>query len=114
MGLPEARIPLANAVVAVATAPKSNSVYNAINAAMSDVESGNTGDVPRALQNKHFDGEGATQKGQNYKYPHDYPMHYVNQQYLPDNLKNRKYYRFGDNKLEQKTREYWEAIKGKQ
>ena len=113
VGLPEARIPLANAVVAVATAPKSNSVYNAINAALSDVESGNTGDIPRALQNKHFDGEGAVEKGQNYKYPHDYPMHYVNQQYLPDNLKDKKYYKFGDNKLEQKTSEYWKGIKGK-
>ena len=111
VGLPEARIPLANAVVAVATAPKSNSVYNAINTAMADVESGNTGDVPRALQNKHFDGEDAEVKGQNYLYPHNYPMHYVNQQYLPDNLKNRKYYTFGDNKYERACREYWEAIK---
>ena len=111
VGLPEARIPLANAVIAVATAPKSNSVYNAINAAMADVESGVTGDIPRALQNKHFDGEGAEQKGQNYLYPHNYPRHYVNQQYLPDNLKNKRYYEFGDNKLEQRTREYWDIIK---
>ncbi|MBO4733327.1 MAG: replication-associated recombination protein A [Clostridia bacterium] len=111
VGLPEARIPLANAVVAVATAPKSNSVYMAINSAMADVESGNTGDIPRALQNKHFDGEDAEVKGQNYLYPHNFPSHYVNQQYLPDNIKNKKYYEFGDNKLEQKTREYWEAIK---
>ena len=111
VGLPEARIPLANAVVAVATAPKSNSVYKAINSAMADVESGVTGDIPRALQNKHFDGEDAIVKGQNYLYPHDYPMHYVNQQYLPDNLKNKRYYEFGDNNLEQKTREYWEPIK---
>lgn len=113
VGLPEARIPLANAVIAVATAPKSISAYMAINDALADVESGNTGDIPRTLQNKHFDGEGATQKGQNYKYPHDYPMHYVNQQYLPDNLKDKKYYKFGDNKLEQKTREYWDIIKKK-
>lgn len=113
VGLPEARIPLANAVIAVATAPKSISAYTAINDAFADVESGNTGDIPRALQNKHFDGVGAVEKGQNYKYPHDYPMHYVNQQYLPDNLKDKKYYRFGDNKLEQKTREYWDIIKKK-
>ena len=113
VGLPEARIPLANAVVLVATAPKSISAYKAINAAMADVESGVTGDIPRQLQNKHFDGEDAAIKGQNYLYPHDYPMHYVNQQYLPDNLKNKRYYEFGDNKLEQKTREYWENIKGK-
>ena len=111
VGLPEARIPLANAVIAVATAPKSNSAYEAINAAMADVESGVTGDIPRALQNKHFDGEGAEEKGQNYLYPHSYPMHYVNQQYLPDNIKNKKYYEFGDNKLEQISREYWEKIK---
>ena len=111
VGLPEARIPLANAVILVATAPKSNSAYEAINAAMADVESGVTGDVPRALQNKHFDGEGAEEKGQNYLYPHNYPSHYVNQQYLPNNIRNKKYYSFGDNKLEQITREYWEKIK---
>ena len=78
---------------------------------MADVENGVTGDIPRSLQNKHFDGEDAEIKGQNYLYPHNFPMHYVNQQYLPDNLKNKKYYEFGDNKLEQKTREYWDAIK---
>ena len=111
VGLPEARIPLANAVVAVATAPKSNSVYMAINSAMADVETGNTGDIPRALQNKHFDGEDAEVKGQFYLYPHDYPMHYVNQQYLPDNLKSKRYYKYGDNKLEQLTREYWDKVK---
>ena len=113
VGLPEARIPLANAVVLVATAPKSNSVYKAINSAMADVESGNTGDIPRQLQNKHFDGVDAAVKGQHYLYPHDYPMHYVNQQYLPDNIKNKRYYEFGDNKLEQKTAEYWKNIKKK-
>ncbi len=111
VGLPEARIPLANAVIAVATAPKSISAYTAINSALSDVESGVTGDVPRRLQNKHFDGEDAEVKGQHYLYPHDYPRHYVNQQYLPDNLKNKTYYKYGDNKLEQKTREYWDGIK---
>ena len=113
VGLPEARIPLANAVVAVATAPKSNSVYNAINSAMADVESGMTGDIPRTLQNKHFDGEDAEVRGQNYLYPHNYPEHYVKQQYLPDDLKNKKYYRFGDNKLEQITKQYWDKIKNK-
>ena len=113
VGLPEARIPLANAVILVATAPKSNSAYMAINEALSDIESGITGDVPRALQNKHFDGEDAQEKGQNYLYPHDYPMHYVNQQYLPDNIKNKRYYEFGDNKLEQITKQYWDKIKNK-
>ncbi|MCQ2440791.1 MAG: replication-associated recombination protein A [Clostridia bacterium] len=111
VGLPEARIPLANAVILVATSPKSNSVYKAINTALSDVQSGVTGDIPRHLQNKHCDGEDAEIKGQNYLYPHDYEKHYVNQQYLPDNIKNRKYYEFGDNKNEQKFKEYWDKTK---
>ncbi len=111
VGLPEARIPLANAVVLVATAPKSNSVYEAINAAMSDVERGIGGNIPRQLQNKHFDGEDAEIKGQNYLYPHSYHMHYVNQQYLPDNIKNKRYYKFGDNKNEQSFKAYWDKIK---
>ena len=111
VGLPEARIPLADAVVLVATAPKSNSAYNAINAAMSDIERGIGGDIPRQLQNKHFDGEDAAQKGQNYRYPHDFPAHYVNQQYLPDKLKNKKYYEFGDNKNERAYKDYWDRIK---
>ncbi len=113
VGLPEARIPLANAVILVATSPKSASGHDAINAAMQDIERGITGDIPRHLQNKHFDGEDAEVKGQNYLYPHSYPGHYVNQQYLPDNLKNRKYYEFGDNKTEQQYKEYWERIKNK-
>jgi len=111
VGLPEARLPLANAVVLVATSPKSVSAHDAINAAMSDVERGVGGDIPRHLQNKHFDGEDAEIKGQNYKYPHSYPMHYVNQQYLPDNIKNKRYYEFGDNKNEQSFKEYWDKIK---
>ncbi len=113
VGLPEARIPLANAVILVATAPKSNSAYEAINAAMADVERGIGGDIPRQLQNKHFDGEDAEVKGQNYLYPHSYSMHYVNQQYLPDNIKNKVYYKFGDNKNEQAFKEYWSKIKNK-
>lgn len=111
VGLPEARIPLADAVILVATAPKSNSAYNAINEAMSDIERGIGGDIPRQLQNKHFDGEDAVVRGQHYKYPHDYPNHYVNQQYLPDEIKNKQYYRFGTNKTEQKCKEYWTAVK---
>ncbi len=111
VGLPEAGIPLANAVILVATSPKSNSAYMAINSAMSDIERGLGRDIPRQLQNKHFDGEDAKIKGQNYKYPHDFPMHYVNQQYLPDDIKNKKYYRFGNNKVETKTAEYWDRIK---
>ena len=111
VGLPEARLPLANAVILVATSPKSVSAHDAINAAMADVEKGIGGDIPRHLQNKHFDGEDADIKGQHYLYPHSYPMHYVNQQYLPDNIKNKKYYKFGDNKNEQMFKEYWDKIK---
>lgn len=112
VGLPEARLPLANAVIMVATAPKSNSAHDAINAAMADIEKGLAGEIPRHLQNKHFDGEDATIKGQNYLYPHSYPKHYVNQQYLPDDIKNKKYYNFGDNKTERLCKEYWDKIKG--
>ena len=111
LGFPEARIPLAEAVILLATSPKSNSAYVAINKAMADVEAGNTGDFPRHLQNKHYDGEGAAVKGQHYLYPHDYPNHYVEQQYLPDNIKDRVYYEFGENKLEQAALEYRRKIK---
>lgn len=112
LGLPEARIPLAEAVVLLATAPKSNSAYIAINSAMADVQKGITGDFPRQLQNVHYDGEGAAVKGQHYLYPHDYPNHYVKQQYLPDELKDKVYYEFGDNKLERAAKEYRDKIKG--
>lgn len=112
LGFPEARIPLAEAVILLATAPKSNSAYSAIGMAIADVEAGNTGDFPRHLQNKHYDGEGAAVKGQYYLYPHDYPNHYVEQQYLPDEIKDRVYYKFGDNKLEQAAFEYRKKIKG--
>lgn len=113
VGLPEARIPLADAVVLVCTAPKSNSAYKGINAAMEDVQKGNYGRIPRTLQNKHFDGEDNPDKGQFYKYPHDYKNHYVSQQYLPDDIKSRKYYVFGDNKIEQAAKAYWDLVKGK-
>lgn len=113
VGLPEARIPLADAVVLVCTAPKSNSAYKGINAAMEDVQNGNYGRIPRTLQNKHFDGEDNPNKGQFYKYPHDYKNHYVSQQYLPDDIKSRKYYVFGDNKIEQAAKVYWDLVKGK-
>ncbi len=112
VGLPEARIPLANAVILVATAPKSNAAYEAINTAMADIERGLGLEIPRHLQNKHFDGEDAEIVGQNYKYPHSYNGHYVNQQYLPNDIKNKKYYNFGDNKFEQASKEYWDKIKG--
>ncbi|MBQ1182981.1 MAG: replication-associated recombination protein A [Clostridia bacterium] len=112
VGLPEARLPLANAVILVAISPKSNSAHDAINAAMEDVRKGNTGSVPRQLQNKHFDGADAEVKGQHYLYPHDYPNHYVEQQYLPDAIKNNVYYEFGENKTEAAYKEYWKKIKG--
>ena len=111
LGLPEARLPLADAVILVATSPKSNSAHDAINAAMSDVSAGKTGPVPRQLQNMHYDGEDNPNKGQFYKYAHDYEHHWVDQQYLPDALKNRRYYDFGDNKNEQAARDYWARIK---
>ncbi len=112
VGMPEARIPLANAVILVASSPKSNSGEASIDAAMRDIERGYNGSVPRQLQNKHFDGEDAQIKGQNYLYPHDYPNHYVKQQYLPDALKNKKYYVAGNNANEQKFSEYLKKIKG--
>ena len=111
VGLPEARIPLANAVVLVCQAPKSNAVYNAINRAMADVQAGKGGPIPRQLQNKHYDGDEVEKKGQFYKYPHDFPSHWVDQQYLPDNLKNTVYYQAGDNKTEQSFAAYWKDIK---
>ncbi len=113
VGMPEARIPLANAVVLVCNSPKSNSAYLAFDAAMSDIRLGNSGPIPRQLQNKHFDGEDNQNKGQFYKYPHDYPDHYVAQQYLPDKIKHKKYYVFANNKNEQAAKEYWAKIKGK-
>ena len=113
VGMPEARLPLADAVVLVATAPKSNSAHNAINEAMADVQKGNYGPIPRQLQNKHFDGEDAEVKGQNYIYPHDYENHWTYQQYLPDVLKDKRYYEFGANKNEQAFKAYWDKIKGK-
>lgn len=111
LGLPEARLPLANATILIATAPKSNSALLAVDEAMHDIEIGLGVNVPRSLQNTHFDGDDAEVKGQHYIYPHDYPNHYVKQQYLPDDVKKRKYYRYQDNKYEQNLKEYWDKIK---
>lgn len=113
VGLPEARIPLADAVILVATAPKSNSAYNAIDCAIADIKAGKYGSVPRQLQNKHYDGEDAKVKGQFYLYPHNYENHYVYQQYLPDAIKERQYYNYGPNKNEQAFKAYWDRIKKK-
>lgn len=112
LGLPEARIPLAEAIILLATAPKSNSAESAIDAALADVRSCDALEFPRHLQNKHFDGKGAKIVGQHYLYPHDYPNHYVKQQYLPDALENRVYYNFGENKTEQAALIYRRKITG--
>ena len=104
LGLPEGRIPLANAAVMLATAPKSNTAYVAYDAAAADISAGLGSEIPNHLKSPQFRG---------YKYPHDYPDRYVRQQYLPDDLKDRQYYRFGDNKTEQAAKAYWDRIKGK-
>lgn len=111
LGMPEARLPLINAAILIATAPKSNSAYMAYDAALTDINQGKGISVPRCLQNTHFDGDDAEIKGQNYKFPHNYKNHWVKQQYLPDDIKNRVYYVYGDNKFEKALKEYWEKIK---
>lgn len=110
LGLPEARIPLAQAVIVLATAPKSNSAYLAMDKAMADVQSGKGVRYPRCIQNVHLDGVG-DQQGQNYLYPHDYVNDYVTQQYLPDDLRNAKYYEPSQNKHEMQIKAYWEHVK---
>ena len=111
LGLPEACIPLADAVILVSTSPKSNSGEAAIDAALADVRAGRTGPVPRQLQNKHYDGADALVKGQNYKYAQEYKNHWVAQQYLPDAIKDARYYTYGDNRTEQAAKAYWDRIK---
>ncbi len=111
VGLPEARIPLADAVILVCQAPKSNAGEHAIDAALADIRAGKAGPIPRQLQNKHFDGADAAVKGQFYQYPHSFPDHWVAQQYLPDTLRDAVYYVPGDNKTEQAYQAYWDAIK---
>ncbi|MCI5928495.1 MAG: replication-associated recombination protein A [Pseudoflavonifractor capillosus] len=111
LGLPEARIPLGDAAVLMATAPKSNSAYLALDAAMADVRAGRTGDYPRHLQNVHADSTGL-EREQGYLYPHNFPHHYVKQQYLPDQLAGVRYYEYGENKTEQAAKQYWDRIKG--
>lgn len=111
LGLPEARIPLAEAVIMLATAPKSNSAICAIDGAMGDIASADTGEVPSHLKDSHYSGAEKLGHGTGYKYPHAYPNHYVPQQYLPDKIKDKKYYEYGDNKMEQATENYWKNIK---
>lgn len=110
LGMPEARLPLSNAAILIATAPKSNSALS-IDLAIEDVRKGKGISVPRSLQNTHFDGEDSTNKGQNYLYPHQYEHNWVNQQYLPDDIKQSKYYVYKNNKYEQALKTYWEKIK---
>lgn len=111
LGMPEAYLPLSNAAILIATSPKSNSSCLAYLAAVEDIHAGKGIGVPRQLQNTHYDGEDAKTKGQNYKYPHDYAHHWVKQQYLPDDIKDHKYYNYGENKIEQTNKEYWSKIK---
>ena len=112
LGLPEAKLPLSDAVIFLATCPKSNSAYNAFAAAAEDVQNGKGGDFPRHLQNKHADSYGM-EREQGYLYPHNFPNHWVQQQYLPDDLVGTKYYEYGPNKTEQAAKAYWDVIKGK-
>lgn len=111
LGFPEARIPLAEAVLLLATAPKSNSAICAIDAAMSDIENGDTGEIPSHLKDSHYSGAAKLGHGIDYKYPHSFPNHYTAQQYLPDKIKNRIYYEYGDNKAERAAKDYWNKIK---
>lgn len=112
LGFPEARIPLAEAVILLATAPKSNSAINAIDKALEDIKNTDTGDIPQHLKDSHYGGAKTLGHGTEYKYPHSYPNHYIAQQYLPDNIKDKVYYKFGENKTEGAAREYWKRIKG--
>ena len=111
LGLPEARIPLAEAAILLATSPKSNSAICAIDSALSDIRNGKGGEVPSHLRDAHYSGAAKLGRGKTYKYPHSYPNHWVEQQYLPDDVKDRVYYEYGDNKLESATEKYWKEIK---
>ena len=113
LGLPEARIPLAEAVILMATAPKSNSAIMGIDAALSDIRKGNYGDIPAYLMDSHYTGAKKLGRGLTYQYPHSFPNHYVLQQYLPDRLKDAAYYQYGENKTEQAAKAYWARIKEK-
>ena len=112
LGMPEARIPLGDVAVLMATSPKSNTGHVALDLALQDVRKGKGGDFPRHLQNMHADTY-TMEREQGYRYPHDYPNNYVVQQYLPDGLVGKRYYAYGANKLEQAAKQYWDAIKGR-
>lgn len=111
LGFPEARIPLAEAAILLATAPKSNSVICAIDGALADLDNLKIDDIPVHLKDAHYSGATSLGRGVSYKYPHNYKNHYIKQQYLPENIKDKKYYEFGDNKMEKASRDYWDKIK---
>ena len=111
LGLPEARIPLGDAAVLMATAPKSNSAICAIDAALGDLRHGKGGEIPAHLQDSHYTGAKKMGRGLTYQYPHQHPNHYVAQQYLPDALQGRQYYHYGPNKVEQACKRYWDEVK---
>ncbi len=113
LGLPEARIPLAEAAILLATSPKSNSAISAIDAALSDIRNGKGGEVPSHLRDAHYSGASKLGRGTTYKYPHSFENHWVKQQYLPDDIADRVYYEYGDNKVESATERYWKEIKNK-
>ena len=110
LGMPEARLPLADAVILLATAPKSNSGVVAIDRALADVRAGKTGPIPRQLQNVHADGAGF-EREQGYLYPHHYPNHWVEQRYLPEQLSGARYYEYGENRTEQAAKTYWQQVR---
>ena len=112
LGLPEAQIPLAEAVIFLCTCPKSNSAVSAIAAATEDLKKGKSGEIPAHLKDAHYAGAEKMGRGLTYQYPHNYPGHYVAQQYLPTELKDRRYYEYGSNKIEQAAKAYWDAVKG--
>ncbi|CEQ22894.1 ATPase-like MgsA [[Clostridium] sordellii] len=111
LGFPEARIPLAQATIYLAQCPKSNSVISAIDMALADLDTIETGDIPNHLKDAHYSGAADLGRGVDYKYPHDYPNHYIDQQYLPDPIKDRKYYNPGNNKNEKSFENYWDTLK---
>ncbi|CEN84870.1 MAG: replication-associated recombination protein A [Paraclostridium sordellii] len=111
LGFPEARIPLAQATIYLAQCPKSNSVISAIDMALADLDTIETGDIPNHLKDAHYSGAADLGRGVDYKYPHDYPNHYIDQQYLPDPIKDRKYYKPGNNKNEKSFENYWDTLK---
>ena len=113
LGFPEARIPLAEATILLATSPKSNSAINAIDSALKDLDNLSIDDIPPHLKDAHYSGASKLGRGVEYKYPHIYPNHYVKQQYLPNNIKDKVYYEYGDNKMERTSKDYWDKVKGK-